>query len=577
MKLEKAVQQNNNKNANPKTLIDCLIFHGETRPDKIHARYIFKDRENVFLTFAQTLERTREFAVGYAAFGVRKGDVVLIIMEHHEDLMAAFLGAIWIGAIPCFLPPTNPKTVYKRYYENLKNLIQAAKPKAVLSHSAVRDALADSLHFPDPPVLLVVEDVVSHGLSPNPADQDPEDIALIQYSSGSTGLQKGVCLSHRAILAEISGVSEFFEISHNDRLLTWVPLYHDWGLVCVALHALVEGMEYSLLSPIEWVQNPVSAWQVANLYKSTIFYQPNFAFNLMAKRIREDDMKEIDLSSIRLVCNGAEPCFYESHKMFIERFSKYGLRNDYLGIVYGMAEITNSVIAAGHKEPIIVDNVDRFILQAERYAKSVDESSPNLQRFLGVGRGLKNTKFKIVDENRQELPERYVGEVAIHSDARMHYYHRNKKATEQSLTPDGWYYTGDMGYRVGNILFITGRRSDMIIVGGVNIFPQDIENIVAEHPAAVPGRIAAVGVDDLEQGTQQIVLIVESKSNDKSVLADLAKFARKEVKQNLNVIINRVVHVPHMWLIKTSSGKIARIPNYKRLQELEVSDKIPSI
>jgi len=173
----------------------------------------------------------------------------------------------------------------------------------------------------------------------------------------------------------------------------------------------------------------------------------------------------------------------------------------------------------------------------------------------------------VVDDDRNELPERHVGEVAIRSRARMHGYHRNPEATEAALAPDGWYYSGDMGYRVGDLLFITGRKSDMIIVGGVNIYPQDIENIVAEHPASVPGRIAAVGVDDPELGTQKIVLIVESKSTDPAVLADLAQFARTEISQRLDVVVHRIVHVPHMWLIKTSSGKIARLPNYRRLDE----------
>ena len=349
------------------------------------------------------------------------------------------------------------------------------------------------------------------------------------------------------------------------------PLYHDWGLVCVALHALVLGTTYTLISPIDWVKRPGMAFEAVDRYRPTIFYQPNFAFNFMTQRIKDREMEGLDLSSIRLMCNGAEPCFYESHEMLVDRFSKWGLRSDCLGIVYGMAEVTNSVIAAGNREPIVVDPIDRFILQSEQRAQPVEDNHPNVQRMLGVGRALQGTEFKIVDDDRMEVPERHVGEVAIRSRARFHEYYKNTRATTSALDADGWYFSGDMGYRVDNILFITGRKSDMIIAGGVNIYPQDIESIVAEHAAAVAGRIAAIGVDDPELGTQKILLIVESKSTDPKVLNDIARYARTEVTQRLQIIINEIVHVPYKWLIKTSSGKIARIPNYKRLREMQGS------
>ncbi|MBP1608252.1 MAG: AMP-dependent synthetase and ligase [Acidobacteria bacterium] len=188
--------------------------------------------------------------------------------------------------------------------------------------------------------------------------------------------------------------------------------------------------------------------------------------------------------------------------------------------------------------------------------------------MLGVGRALKGTEFRIVDDQRCEIPERCVGEVAIRSRCAFQGYYYNPEATAAVLDQDGWYYSGDMGYRVGSVLFITGRKSDLIIFGGVNIYPQDIEEIVAEHPMAVAGRIAAVGIDDPESGTQKIVLLVESRSSDPSILADIARFARSEVAQRLDVVLNQVVHVPPGWLIKTSSGKIARKPSYRRLAEL---------
>jgi acyl-CoA synthetase (AMP-forming)/AMP-acid ligase II len=560
------------------TLIGLLRRHAEGRPDALYARYLFSDREVVEVSYAETLERTRRFAAGYSAAGVTPGDVVLVILEHHEDLMPAFLGATWIGALPAFLPHPNPKTDPDRFLRNVRDLIEHSSAAAVLTREPVRKVLqraaGDGAQANGAsPRILTVEEVTGHGLSADPAPHDAETVALIQYSSGSTGRQKGAMLSHRAILAEIRGVGDFFRITPDDTFVTWVPLYHDWGLVCVALHALAIGTSYTLLSPIDWVRRPVSALEAVSRHRSTIYYHPNFAFNFTAQRVTDEQMEGLDLSSVRLWCNGAEPCFFESHEMFRRRFEPWGLRPDSLGIVYGMAEVTNSVIAAGDREPIVVDPISRGVLQQELRAEPAAEDAPDVMRMLGVGRALEGTEFRIVDDDRRDVPDRVVGEVAIRSRAAMHGYHNNPEATARCLDADGWYYTGDMGYRVGKILFITGRKSDMIIVGGVNIYPQDIEAIVGEHPHAVAGRVAAIGVDDPELGTQKVVLIVESKSEDPEVHKDIAAWARREVGQRLNVVVHRVVHAPYTWLIKTSSGKIARIPNLKRLPELEKAQR----
>jgi len=552
----------------PTTLIGYLQHRAAERPDALYSRYLFPDRDPVEMTFAETELRTRQFADAYARHGVEKGDVVLVVLPHHEDLMPAYLGATWLGAIPAFLPSLTAKLDPGRYYENLRLLMGSTHPKAIMSYPELRDALADAIPEDiDRPALLVQEDANADQVYGDPTEHDAEDLALIQYSSGSTGLQKGAALSHRAILAEIDGVGEFFEMTENDSFVTWVPLYHDWGLVCVALHAIELGTSYTLLSPIHWVTRPVIACEVIDQYKPTIYYQPNFAFNFMANRVRDDQMKGLDLSSVRVCSNGAEPCFYDSHKMFADRFEQWGFRPESLAIVYGMAEVVNSVFAAGHKEPIKVDPIDRRVLQQERRAQPVEEDHPNLLRMLGVGRPLTGTEFRIVDNDLNEVEERHEGEVEIRSRAAYHGYYKNPEATAKA-DHDGWYLTGDLGYRVGNTLYITGRKGDVVILGGENVYPQDVETLVSDHPEVVGGRVAAIGVDDADRGTQRLLVIAESRSTDPAVLADIEKFIRTEIPLRLGVQVDEVYHAPYRWLIKTSSGKIARKPNYKRLPEL---------
>jgi len=552
----------------PATLIEFVRARAESEPDRLYSRYLFAGRSPVETSFGALERRTRAYASAYRSAGVGKGGVTLVILEHHEDLMPAFLGAMWLGAIPAFLPIPTPKMDANRYFSNLRALIERTMPAAVMTQPALRQPIADALGGSASCALLAKDEVGDSQDLPEPASHTADDPALIQYSSGSTGLQKGATLSHRAILAEIRGVNDFFDMTREDSFLTWVPLYHDWGLVCVALHSLVLGTSFTLMSPIDWVTNPAFACRAIHEWRPTIYYQPNFAFNLMTRRVKDKDLEGIDLSSVRICCNGAEPCFFDSHEMFARRFEHAGFRRDSLSIVYGMAEVTNSVIAAGHHEPIVVDDVDRFTLQRELRAVPIAGDDPNAHRFLGVGRALHGTEYRIVDDHRQELPDRSVGEVAIRSDARMQGYFGNPDATRRSLTDDGWYYSGDMGYRANDRLFITGRKSDMMIIGGVNIYPQDVENIIAEHPHVVGGRVAAIGVDDPESGTQKMIVIVESKSTDAAVRADIARFARAEVANRLQVVISRLVHAPYMWLLKTSSGKIARIPNLRRLDEL---------
>lgn len=513
--------------------------------------------------------RTRQFADLYECAGVGRGDVVFVILPHHEDLMPAFLGATWLGAIPAFLPAMTAKLDPERYYENLRALLASTYPAAILTFDELRDAIVPIIRDEFPQVSVLVHgDVREDDLHPEPAAHGPEDVALLQYSSGSTGRQKGAALSHRAVLAEIRGVGEFFDLTDRDSFATWVPLYHDWGLVCIALHALELGTHYTLMSPMHWVTDPAAMLRAITEYRPTYYCQPNFAFSFMARRVSDENLDSIDLSSLRICSNGAEPCFFEDHETFARRFELCGFRREALAIVYGMAEVTNSVFASGPKEPIMVDRIDRVILQDEGRAEPVDEDHPNLMCVLGVGRALTDTTFRIVDDDGRELPERNNGEIEIRSRAAYHGYYRNPEATEKA-DHDGWYVTGDLGYRVGDTLFVTGRKSDVVILGGTNIYPQDVERIVSDHPAVVSGRVAAIGVDDRERGTQRLELIVESRSVDEQTLVDIVAHARREVALELGVQVDGIHHAPYGWLIKTSSGKIARLPNYERLPELK--------
>jgi acyl-CoA synthetase (AMP-forming)/AMP-acid ligase II len=290
----------------------------------------------------------------------------------------------------------------------------------------------------------------------------------------------------------------------------------------------------------------------------------------MAQRVKDEELNGVDLSSLTVTSNGAEPCFYDSHEMFYERFKHVGLRRDSLAIVYGMAEVVNTVLAIGGagNEPIQVDTIDRRIFQEGLRAVTVPEGGANALRMLSTGRALPGTKYRLVDDRGVDVPERVVGEVWFQSNAVMHGYYGNPEATASSLV-DGWYITGDMGYRVGDLLYVTGRKKDLIILGGNNVYPQDIEELIGTHPQVVAGRVAALGIADAALGTQKLIIICETRSDDPEVKRDVVRFVRREVQSRLDAHVDRVYLAPPKWLIKTSSGKIARRPNLARLGELE--------
>ncbi|MEZ5979784.1 MAG: AMP-binding protein [Planctomycetota bacterium] len=556
--------------AAPSTIIGHLRARAAERPDGVHARYLHQGAPEEVQTYGDLERETRRWARVVHASDSGPGDVVLVVLQHSAVMLPVFYGAMWVGAIPAFLPFPTGRLHLEKYFRDMRALVERTRPTAIVTYRELADELRRCLDgATHQPRIVQVEDVPDdaplHG-DPHPADA--EDVCCIQYSSGSTGLQKGAALSHRAILRECRGVGEFFDMTEKDVFVTWVPLYHDWGLVCDAIHPLVLGAPFVLISPIQWVSRPAVVLEAITKYRATVYWHPNFAFNFMTKRVKESELEGVDLSSLRLCGNGAEPCLYESHEMFAERFAKVGFRREALGIVYGMAEVVNSVIGAGNREPIRVDVVDRRALQERHEAVPCDASSPSAQRILGVGRGFVGTTFKIVDDDRKELPDRHVGEIAIRSECLFHGYYNNEAASK-ACVEDGWYFSGDLGYRADGILHVTGRKSDLIILGGENYYPQDMEYIIAEHPDVVAGRVAAIGVDDAESGTQKLVIIAETKSEAVETHVEIKRYVRRELSARLNVKVDRVVVAPHKWLYKTSSGKIARIPNLERIHEID--------
>jgi acyl-CoA synthetase (AMP-forming)/AMP-acid ligase II len=307
-------------------------------------------------------------------------------------------------------------------------------------------------------------------------------------------------------------------------------------------------------------------FQSVSKYKGTLSWLPNFAYNFCAQKVRERDMQGVDLSSWRIITNASEPVKAKSHQMFFERFGKYGLKQTALQCAYGMAE---NVLMASQTYPQysipIVDEIDREVYLSERIARPAIESRPSIT-MVSSGRALPNTTIRVVDEQGATLPERIIGEICLKSNCMLTEYYHRPDATEKAFI-DGWYLSGDYGYMVDGELFVAGRKKDMIIVGGKNVYPQDLEAMSYEVPGIHPGRAVAFGVFDENLGTEDVVIVAEVDTEDAEEKQKVADALRAHITKNSAVALRYAHIVGNKWILKTSSGKTARSANKEKFMK----------
>ncbi|HET9908684.1 MAG TPA: AMP-binding protein, partial [Anaerolineales bacterium] len=323
-----------------------------------------------------------------------------------------------------------------------------------------------------------------------------------------------------------------------------------------------------LMSPFDWVRAPYKLLHSISNYKGTLMWLPNFAYNFTAQKIRDRHLEGIDLSSLRAVINCSEPVRWESHQAFYERLKDYGLKYEALQTSYAMAENVFSVTQSPLGSAPVVDEIDRESFMAERVVKGPFDGRPSL-KMMSSGRPLANVKIKIVDEQGMELPDCAVGEVILQSNCMLTGYYNRPDLSEKAFL-NGWYLTGDYGYVSKGELFVAGRKKDMIIVGGKNVYPQDLEMLAYEVPGVHAGRAVAFGMFDETQGTEEVVIIAEADSEDSDEQQKVADAIRLHVTKNSAIALRHVKVVGSQWILKTSSGKTARSANKEKfLKELQ--------
>jgi acetyltransferase-like isoleucine patch superfamily enzyme/acyl carrier protein len=343
--------------------------------------------------------------------------------------------------------------------------------------------------------------------------------------------------------------------------VSWLPLYHDMGLIACFFLPLILKVPLVAMSPFDWVRQPSMWLDAVSTHRATLSWLPNFAFSFMATAVRDGDLAGIRLDSLRGVVNCSEPVLAASHDAFVQRFADQGMNSERLAASYAMAENTFAVTSAGFGNRPLAQEVDRAAFD-QRGAVEPASSGRPFRTLVSSGAPLRETEVSIVDESGLERPENHVGEIRLRSPALMSEYDDNPEATNRALR-DGWYWTGDLGYMCEGQLFVTGRKQDLVIVGGKNIYPQDVESVVANVSGVMPGRVVAFGVPREDLGTEQLVVLAESESASDS----LRRAIHAAVVEHADLVPGDVQLLPPRTLVKSTAGKLSRSENRRRYLE----------
>ncbi|HEX7619969.1 MAG TPA: AMP-binding protein [Anaerolineales bacterium] len=558
---------------------DLLRGHYEQSPNKVIVTMLHAGQPDLPVTYRDLIHGAAGYVKTYKQNGIQPGDVVLLILQHGVDLLYAYYGAVLHGAIPSIMPFLTEKLLPERYRADLAGLVSVSQPTAIVTYRGfeleVRAALKPGK---DSVRAVIVSDQIERPCPPQFSSlgglrRKLEDIALLQHSSGTTGLQKGVALSHQAVINQLNNYGKAIHLTDADVFVSWLPLYHDMGLIACWLMPILMGNPLVLMSPFDWVRAPYRLLQAVSKYKGTLTWLPNFAYNFCSQKIRDRDLEGLNLSTWRIISNCSEPMRWESHQVFYERFRNLGLRYGTMGTCYAMAENVFAVTQGGVDSPVVYEDIDREMLQTKKMAQ-VAQPDKITVRMMGTGKAIQNAYIRIIDPNGHNLPDRHVGEVAIQSDCMLTGYYHRIDATEKAFM-DGWYLTGDYGYLVEGELYITGRKKDLIIVGGKNIYPQDLELLAYDVPGVHPGRASAFGVFNEITGTEDVIMVTEVDVDDPVERQMISDAIRTVVTRGSAVTLRYIHLVRNPWLVKTSSGKTARSANREKfLKEMQAKGQI---
>ncbi|RMG12252.1 MAG: fatty acyl-AMP ligase [Planctomycetota bacterium] len=563
--------------------VRLLFVREEEVPE---GRALEGDDERLVYSYAEVFETARRAARALERHGVRPGDRVLLVLPTGPSFLAAYHGCQILGAVAV---PVVPPLSLARLDDHIARIARIARicdaratvvasqllPVFRLARSRHRDARAALSS------LLLGTELLAEGealCEVHPAR--PEDPAMIQFTSGSTGDPKGVVLPHASLLANMKGIGLGAGFRPGDCAVSWLPLFHDMGLIGHFLASMAWGLPLVLLPPEKFIRRPKEWLRAISNYKGTCSAAPNFAYSLCTKKIRDRDLEGVDLSSWRVAFCGAEPINANTVERFIERFEPFGFSRGTFYPVYGMAEFSLAATFPPPGRGPRYDRVDRAHFERTGEARRLDgdpRDDAESITWISVGSPLPGGhEVRIVDASGEPLGERREGEIEVRGPSLMAGYYEAPLATAEALR-DGWLRTGDRGYLADGELYVTGRTKEIIIKGGKNIYPQDVEAAAASVEGVRVGCCAAFGLGNAKRGTEDLVLVCETRVEDPERRADMIARIRSAVLEATSATPDAIVLVEPHTVPKTSSGKIQRDLMRKRYTSGDLRPGRPSL
>ena len=540
------------------TLLDALDWHADAHPNRPHVVLWDEHAGNEEISYGALAEKSSVVAVALLERGVVHGDRIALMLPTGKDFLFTFFGILRAGCVPV---PIYPPISFSRLEDHLTRqvdiLCNASVTALVTVPTAHRIAKILTLHVQALQFVTTVTGLTGNqktGVFPRAKG---EDLALLQYTSGSTGQPKGVQLTHTNLLANIREIGRRADITPSDVAVSWLPMYHDMGLIGTWLGALYFGAPSVLMSPVTFLTHPEQWLLAIDQYSATISASPNFGFELCVRKIKDETIDQLRLDSVRLMFNGAEPVSPRTIKRFTERFSRIGFRPEAMVPVYGMAENCLALTIPVKSRKPLIESIHRDSLVVDGIARLQENQNADVMEIVSCGQPLRGHEVRVVDSTGNELPDRREGHIQFRGPSATKGYFRNEDATSDLL--DGsWRNSGDLGYIATGEVFLTGRSKDLIIKAGRNIYPHQVEEIASQINTVRRGCVAVFGDLDQKSGTERVILVAETRETQTNQLEKLSAQITATVVKHLDIVVDEVLCVRPRAIPKTSSGKIRR-------------------
>lgn len=545
-----------------RTLAEAIELSGADG-NKHGYRFIRNEKfEHTFVTYAQVEQQTREFAGSLQAVGLRKGDRLALIMPDADQFVVAFLAALRVGVAPVPVYPPSGLGQLAGYIDNARHIVKKSGAKVILAADKIKPLLgAVQAHCPELQQILTFAEVQQAGGTFSPVSIAPEDMAFMQFTSGSTSRPKGVVLSHSNLMANCHSIIIEGLKGHRDADagFTWLPLFHDMGLIGFVLSPIVYGIDCTFMSPLMYLKRPSLWLRGIHEFRGTISFGPNFSYGLCVKRVKPEELQGIDLKHWRIAGCGSEPIRADVLGAFASYYKPYGFDVQAFRPAFGMAEAT---LAVSFAKGIPVDRVDATKLWANNQAVPVEQDrTEDVLNIVSCGKAFERHEIGIFPtddpHSSNPLADRQIGEIRIKGPSVMAGYYQEPELNEETFA-DGWLRSGDLGYLVDGALHICGRLKEVVIINGRNYYPNDIEGAAARVPGVNRGDVIAFGTGGPLGGKEAVIIAYETTQTDEKTLEQLERDIRGVVQEVTGVMLDDVIALAPGGLPKTASGKLQR-------------------